>query len=57
MLSAAAQLERSTQRIAWQGPSAEDAVDLMNARVNMAANVKTAQIADEMQKSVIDLTA
>jgi hypothetical protein len=57
MLSAAAQLDSSAQRVAWQGPSAEDAVDLIHARVNMAANVKTAQIADEMQKSVIDLTA
>jgi hypothetical protein len=57
MNSAEQQLNTAAKRIAAQGPSPEDSVSLTEARDNLGANVKTAQVAGDMQKHAIDLLA
>jgi hypothetical protein len=57
MHGAEQQLNTAAKRIATQGPSPEDSVSLTIARDNMGANVKTAETAVEMQKSLINMLA
>ncbi len=57
MNRAEALLETASHRIAKQGPSPEDAVNLLEAKNNNAANVQAARVMDRMEKAVIDMYA
>jgi hypothetical protein len=50
-------LDTASRRIAGGLPEAGDMIDLMKARNDVAANVKTAGTADQMTKTAIDLFA
>ena len=47
----------AASRIAAQGPSADDEVQLMKARDQYSADVKVVRTADEMQKQTVDILA
>lgn len=55
MLSAQDRFDSAASRVAKQGPSPKDSVDMLQARNENAANVKSARIADDISKSAIDL--
>ena len=54
---AEAMFDTAARRIATQGPSADDEVQLMQARTQYEADVKVARTQDDMQRKTLDILA
>jgi hypothetical protein len=50
-------LDSTARRIAQQGPSAEDAVQLIAVRQQFAAGIRLAQAEDDLTKKILDVLA
>ena len=55
MQSAQDRFDTAASRVAKQGPSPQNSVDILQARNQNAASAKAIRVADDMSKSAIDL--